>query len=336
MKTLPPLPARPRLRVLSLSSPSAAECPRRYARALEHARRWFDVSEGRFARSKIDHRVAPARDRARDVIDAWDDPTVDVLWSVIGGQTTAQILDELPLARMAEKPKLVLGYSDTTSLFAALACHGIPSLHGAALLPQFGEFDGPHPYTLDALRRALRPEPLGRVPESEDVLDEVLAWEVADTRARRRRPEKTRRCLVEGAAEGWLFVANLGTLLTLAGTRYLPDLGGAILVIEEDETENSESIERLLTQARMTGLFRGIHGLIVGRLPDRVGMAVPQLAAAVRRATSDVEIPIALGLEVGHVDPFHALPIGAASTMEASTERVDLTVTGTIYAGEPR
>jgi muramoyltetrapeptide carboxypeptidase len=319
-----------------MSSPVAAACPRRYERALENARRWFDVSEGAHARARQGHLVASGAERAGDLIDAWFDDSVDAVISVIGGMTTAQMLEHLPFDDMARRPKLVIGYSDTTTLLTALACHGIPSLYGPALMPQFGESGGPHAYTLDALLGLLKPQPFGIVPEAQELIVERLQWDQEDDRPRLCEPARTRRAIRAGAADGWLFVANLGSLLSLAGTRWFPDLSGALLVLEDDDEESPDTIERMLTQLRMLGAFGRINGLVFGRLPASIGVHDDLLTDALLRATSGSSFPIAIGFEIGHVDPFHALPIGPNATLMIHEGKVSLTIHEALVASTRR
>lgn len=328
---LHPLLLRPRLRALSLSSPVAAAYPRRYERALVNARQWFDVSEGGLARSQRGNLVALGADRAREFVEAWFDDSVDAIISVIGGMTTAQILEHLPFEELAQHPKLVIGYSDTTTLLSALACHGIPSIYGPALMPQFGEVGGPDPYTLNSLLKLLSPYPVGIIPESNEIITESLVWDLEDDRPRLRHPSQTRRVLRSGEANGWLFVANLGSLLSLAGTRWFPDLNGALLILEEDENECLDSLERMLTHLRMLGIFDRIHGLVFGRLPSSIGVEDVMLADLLLRATAGYAMPMAMGFEVGHVDPFHALPIGLDATLTNQDLEVRLVVHDSLF-----
>jgi muramoyltetrapeptide carboxypeptidase len=328
---LTPLPRTPHVRVLSLSSPVAAGCPRRFERAMVWLGQTFEVSSAPHARSRSGHTVASAEERARDLVDAWFDPSVHVLLSVIGGATTAQLIEHLPLEAMAERPKLMVGYSDTTSLLSVLHTRGIPSLYGPALLPQLGEFGGPHAYVVDAFLRCLRPAPLGEVPPFPFSYQRYDRWDTHDDQERPLAPTAGRRCVREGLAAGPLFVANLGTLLSLAGTPYFPDLSGFILIVEEDESESKDSIERMLHHLRMLGVPPRLAGLAFGRMRPEVGMPDDVLADALLRCTRGTRIPVAINLEVGHVDPFHALPLGVAARLSCAVERVELHVHESIW-----
>lgn len=59
-----------------------------------------------------------------------------------------------------------------------------------------------------------------------------------------------------GRAEGPLVVTNLTVATHLIGTPWLPDLTGAVLVLE-DVGEAPYRVDRLLTQWRASGRLRG-------------------------------------------------------------------------------
>jgi muramoyltetrapeptide carboxypeptidase len=66
-----------------------------------------------------------------------------------------------------------------------------------------------------------------------------------------------------GKARGRLAGGNLATLSSLCGTVWLPDFKDKILFIE-DVNEAPYKIDRMLTQMRLCGCFRGVKGVIAG------------------------------------------------------------------------
>ena len=63
-----------------------------------------------------------------------------------------------------------------------------------------------------------------------------------------------------GRATGPLVVANLTVATHLLGTRFVPDLQGAILVLE-DVGEAPYRIDRMLTQWRLSGILQQLAGM---------------------------------------------------------------------------
>lgn len=319
-----------RVRVVSLSSPVANLRPRRFQRGIEAMGQFFDVTTGAHATSRWRHHVATPRQRADDLIDAWFDPSVDIVWSTIGGYTTAQILEYLPLDEMARSPKLFIGYSDSTSLMATLYGMGVPTLHGPAVMPQFGEVGGLHEVSRASLTRALATQPMGELENVKVRTDEHLEWDADDHRPRRLLPASPRRAVRHGNASGPLFVANLGTLLSLAGTRFLPDLSGCVLVLEEDDMESAGTLERMLWQFRQLGLHKRVAAILFGRLPARVGVDDDVLAQMLLDALEGSTVPVAIGLEVGHVDPVLTLPNGALADLVVDPNTVRLWIRSSV------
>ncbi|WP_338055253.1 hypothetical protein [Sulfobacillus harzensis] len=56
-------------------------------------------------------------------------------------------------------------------------------------------------------------------------------------------------------------------------TPYWPDMTGAILCVEDDETTNVATVDRYLTQLRQMGVYQQIAALVVGRFPSATGFS---------------------------------------------------------------
>lgn len=322
----------PRLRrdatlgVVSLSAPVAADCPRRFERGCQALRDLgYRLKVPEATRAKHRYMAGSVESRVRALVELWEDDEVDAIISTIGGSCTHQLLEHLPFERFRDKPKVFIGYSDTTTLHLALQVEaGLVSFYGPAVMPQLGEHGGPSEYTRRELERAIHGPGLGEVSESAGWIEERLAWETADDRPRMLVHGSSRRCLRAGSAQGRLIVANAGCLLLLAGTRYFPDLHDAVLILEEDETESPDTIDRFFTQLRHLGVFERIAALGVGRFPKDVELDDETLDEIIERSVGPRSLPILVGLEVGHVDPITTLPIGIRARLDASERRLTL------------
>jgi muramoyltetrapeptide carboxypeptidase len=115
-----------------------------------------------------------------------------------------------------------------------------------------------------------------------------------------------------GAAEGRLVVSNLTIANSLIGTRWLPSLDGAVLVLE-DVGEAPYRIDRMLTQWRASGLLRGVRGIGLGRFSWKEEDVLPgdfAMDEILLERLTPLGIPLVSGLPVGHGRPNLALPIG--------------------------
>lgn len=315
----------PRLRpgdligVVSPSSPVAHFVPRRLKRGLaELERLGFRVRLGRHATEKRGHTAGTIADRVADLHEMFADPEVKGIITTIGGHSSHQLLDELDFDLIAANPKVFMGYSDITALHLGIhARTGLVTFLGPAVLPQFGEAGGLMPYVRQAFQRAVcTASPAGDLEPSPVVVAETLKWDVEDDRPRCTTANPGPRALRSGLARGRIVAGNLGTMLLLAGTPYWPDLRGAILSVEDDETETPASVDRYFTQLRQMGVYDLIAGLVVGRFPPSVGFsAEDSLEEILLTATRGYTFPIGIDFDFGHWDPIFVLPNGVQAEL---------------------
>jgi muramoyltetrapeptide carboxypeptidase len=72
---------------------------------------------------------------------------------------------------------------------------------------------------------------------------------------------------VGGVVQGPLLGGNLSLVTRLLGTPWLPDLRGAILLLE-DVGEKPYRIDRMWTHLRLAGVFERVAGLALGEFTD--------------------------------------------------------------------
>lgn len=316
MRLLKPAPLRPgdTIAVVSPASPIAAYCPARLRRGVEALEALgFRVVLGAHASARHGHTAGTRAERVEDLHRAFADPEVQAIITTIGGFNSNQLLDALDYELIRRHPKILMGYSDISALLTGIQTRtGLVTFLGPAILPQFGEHGGLHPYTEAAFRATLmEPGAPQALSPSGLSIHEHLAWDREDTRPRRAEAHAGPSTLQPGRAEGPIVAGNMGTLLALVGTPYFPSLDGAILCVEEDESESSATIDRFFTQLRLMGAYSRISALVVGRMhPDVKFSADDSLEALVRDATAGHDLPIALGFDFGHTDPMFILPQG--------------------------
>ena len=131
-----------------------------------------------------------------------------------------------------------------------------------------------------------------------------------------------------GVVTGPLLVANLTVATHLLGSRFVPPLKGAILVLE-DVGEAPYRIDRMLTQWRLNGSLQGLAGLGFGNFEgcdhesrdDAEGFNLKQV---LEERTADLGIPRVMDLPVGHRSGNAALPMGAMARLDGQTGRLSL------------
>ena len=188
--------------------------------------------------------------------------------------------------------KWLVGFSDITSLLWSLSRQGVVGVHGPVLT------------TLSA-------EPAESVARLFDLVE------------RHRMLPLSGKGWAEwgcgGTASGVLLPGNLCVATHLLGTAAEPDLTDVILAFE-DVGEAPYRLDRMLTQWRSMGKFRGVKGIALGRFsgwePAQPGPTLT-VEEVMRDRLVDLGIPIVSGLPFGHDGENAALPVGLPVELNA-------------------
>jgi len=242
-------------------------------------------------------------DRARleDLHAAFADPEVKGILAARGGYGCMRLLSQLDWKLIQNNPKVIIGFSDLTSLLLPLYERtGLVCFHGPMLTSNLIENDS---YSQTELWKQV----MGTVDYPYTV-NNLASY----------------TCFKPGIAEGPLKGGNLSLLAALCGTPYQPNTKGAILFIE-DWHEQYYSLDRQFQQLKMAGLFDGIAGLI---LCDFIEITTQwedyPLAALLQELTDFLKVPAGFGLSVGHGDQSATLPIGCSARFEATSGHLQI------------
>lgn len=237
--------------------------------------------------------------RAADLTAMFADDEVRAVHFARGGWGTSRFLETIVWESLRARPKLLVGYSDLTALFApALDRAGITSVYG----PHVTEIGRDATWDRRSLERAyFRPrEPL------------TLSFPARDI-------------LAAGRATGRAAGGCLTLLAHLAGTPYAPRLRGRVLMLEEI-AEPPYRIDRMMTQLRLSGMLDGVRGVLIGGLTDcgPAGSAPSSRAAArvVASFFTGQRVPVVAGLRFGHVNRKVSVPIGFRAQLDTKSGRI--------------
>lgn len=270
----------------------------------------FVPRHGRHSMDRFGYLAGQDRDRASDINAMFADPDVKALLCVRGGWGVARMLPFVDFDRIRANPKAVMGFSDITGLHMALQARaGLVSFHGSNAAGAWG--------------------PLA-VASLDELLVEGRAATVHNPPA--REPRLVQRqgrtvTITPGRARGRLIGGNLTVFAALAGTPYMPDTRGAILVLE-DVGEAEYRIDRMLTQLRLAGLLDGITGFVFGQC-TRCSDASPgfgnfPLSELLEQHVRPLAVPAFHGLMIGHIADQPFLPLGAEVEMDARAGQLRL------------
>ncbi len=132
-----------------------------------------------------------------------------------------------------------------------------------------------------------------------------------------------------GIAKGPLIATNLTVASHLLGSEHMPDLRGAILVLE-DIGEAPYRIDRMLTQWRINGILENLAGLAFGRFVDCEPDEEDNLAQSFTleevliERSQDLDCPVIANLPIGHCCGNAALPLGWEATIDGNKGSLSL------------
>jgi muramoyltetrapeptide carboxypeptidase len=196
-----------------------------------------------------------------------------------GGYGSIRILEDINYQIIRDNPKIFVGYSDITALLMAITKKTkIISFHGP-MVKDLAELD---PWYLNWLWNML-------TGKCEDIKAEDA------------------EVLVPGDTEGILLGGNLNTIVSLVGTGYLSICKNTILFLE-DINEPYYRIDRMLTQLRLSGFFKNISGLILGKFKGCGKKDI--IDKIVLDIISDIRFPIISNFPIGHSSKNVLVPLG--------------------------
>lgn len=277
-----------------LVSPSGPTRPERVARGIELLTGWglqVMLSPNVYARSG--YLAGADATRAADLNAALADPQVRGVVCTRGGYGAQRIVDTIDMEPIRRDPKVVVGFSDITALQLAL-------WRGARL----ATVHGPGAAWIDQRTPALSAESLrAALMTTEPVV------------VKRDPAEQTAPVSVPGTARGRLLGGNLCLLTSSVGTPDMPDLTGAVLLLE-DVQEPPYKVDRMLIHLRRSGALRGLAAVAVGQFTNCADEWAVDVADVLARNLGDLGVPVLGGLPIGHGYGQLTVPIGTLATVD--------------------
>ena len=272
--------------------------------------------QDRFYSSSIAHRL-------HDLHEAFRDPQVKGILTVIGGYNVNQLLDRLDYDLIAVNPKVLCGYSDITALsnaiFAKTGLITYSGPHYSTLAMEKGIA-----YTIAHFQKCIMASAPFSVAQAANWSDD--SW-YADQANRAFHPNTGYLVINEGEANGRLLGGNLCTLNLLQGTEYMPDLAGSILFIEDDSESHAAIFDRDLQSLIHQPGFEQVQGLIIGRFQKESKIDDETLIEIIRTKAALNKLPIIANASFGHTTPQFTFPVGGQGSLIAEKASPTFTIT---------
>lgn len=283
----------------------------------------FRVSFGKNVMEKDCFMTSSVASRVEDLNDAFLDPNVRGILSVIGGYSANQLLGHLDYGLIRKNPKILCGFSDITALSNAIfAQTGVVGYSG----PHFSSWGMRHgfEYAMEHFEKCCVASGPFSVKPSDRWSDD--AWYI-DQEARNFEPNEGYWTLQGGVAEGRLLGGHIFTLMSSAGTQYFPQLHElAVLFIETNDEFQPQVFEKNLQSLIQQPGFGNVKGLVIGRFQKKSGMTKALLEKIVSSKTELAGIPIVANADFGHTTPFVTFPVGGKVRVVADGGSQEITV----------
>lgn len=236
---------------------------------------------------------------------------IKAIWCIRGGYGCTRILSKIDYAALKKYPKIIIGYSDITSLLAAIhAKIGLVCFHGPVLISQpFTQF------TKSQIQQLLfEPNSSNHIIPTHPQSDVKYA------------AGHDAYVITPGRATGRLVGGNLSLLICLPNTGYDISYRGNIVFIE-DVGEKPYRIDRMLTYLLEATDLRYAAGIVIGVCNDceaKEGEESWSLKEVLIDRLQNLKIPCFYGHTFGHVVDIATFPIGIKAEINTSNMTIKL------------
>jgi muramoyltetrapeptide carboxypeptidase LdcA involved in peptidoglycan recycling len=309
-----------------------------YENGLKALKEWgLVIREYPTARAENTFLVKNPRARAKDINDAFAAPEVKAIFASIGGDDSVRILPFLDKKVISENPKILMGYSDTTTLLTFCNQLGMVTFHGPSIMAGFSQLENlpkafhqhirdmlfswsftyqykPYGLYCDGYPDWMHKENIGKT----NGLKQDAGWNFIQG---------------SGIAEGILFGGCIEVLQFMNGTDFWPHKdfwNGRILFLETSEDKPSvKNVKWMLRNYGMQGIFDKISALLFGRPRDysteEKNALDKMIIEVVKGEFGNHKLMIVTNMDFGHTDPQFILPLGIKAKVDCSRKTFELT-----------
>ena len=291
----------------------------------------------------LDYIKAHPEKRAEDLLQAFQDPSVDMILCAIGGDDTYRLLPYLfehdELANSVTD-KVFLGFSDTTVNHLMLHKVGLTTFYGQAFLPDICELSSEMlPYTRKFFEELIHTETISEISPSYVWYEERKSFAIDQVGKPLISHPDFGFELLQGPAlfSGKILGGCIDSIYDMFnGDRYadMPvlcekyhlfpdpeDWKGRILLLETSEEKPSpDKYRNALEHLKQTGIFEAVSGLLVGKPMDET--YAQEYRLLLTQVIDRPDLPIVFNLNVGHSLPRCIIPFGINAVVDADKQLI--------------
>ena len=220
------------------------------------------------------------KERGEELMNLYKDSSIDAIFDISGGDLSNEVLEYIDFDVIKNNPKPFIGYSDLSVILNSIYSQsGAPS------------------YLYQVRHIVTNEENLNRFTNfikglNNDLFNFKYNW-------------------IQGKSmEGIVIGGNIRCTLKLAGTKYMPDFKGKILLLESLGGDVAK-MRTFLTQLKLMGAFKEINGIILGTFTEmEKNNYNPTIEELVKEIVNDKNMPIVKTKELGHGNDSKCIVIG--------------------------
>ena len=222
-----------------------------------------------------------AKERAKALMDFYKDDKIKAIFDISGGDIANGILPYLDYKVIAESEKQFWGYSDLTTIVNAIYTKtGKPS-------------------ALYQIRNLIYEDKESQIANFSNAMfgdgSQLFRFDY--------------RFIQGNKMQGIVVGGNIRCFLKLAGTEYMPDLTGKIMLLESFSGTVAK-METYLAQLSQLGAFDKVAGVLLGTFTEMEELECkPDIVTLLQQYVKE-DIPIAVTKEIGHGADSKAIVIG--------------------------
>lgn len=220
------------------------------------------------------------KERGKELMKLYKDSSIDAIFDVSGGDLANEVLEYIDFDIIKNNPKPFIGYSDLSVILNSI-------------YSQVGDTS----YLYQVRHIVANKENLNRFSNfikdsNNDLFNIDYRW-------------------IQGESmEGIVIGGNIRCTLKLAGTKYMPNFKGKILLLESLGGDVAK-MRTFLTQLKLVGAFKEINGIILGTFTEmEKNNYNPTIEELVKEIVNDKNMPIVKTEDIGHGNNSKCMAIG--------------------------
>lgn len=274
--------------------------------------------------------------RAKDINDAFANPEIKAIFASIGGDDSVRILPFIDNKIVSENPKILMGYSDTSTLHVFANLQGLVTFYGPSIMAGFSQMESlPEGFKSHVRKILFDPEDSYEYKAYGTYCDGYPDWSDKNNLGKTNpmKPDNGWHWLQgDLVVQGEFFGGCIEVLEMMKATDFWPNKDfwkGKIFFLETSEEKPPvHYVDHVLRNYGMFGVFDQISGFIFSRARDYSDQEKKELeekiVTIVAKEFNRPDLTIIANFDLGHTDPQLVIPLGVKAEIDCKTRKIRL------------